>query len=473
VKSLLLIAALCFGVLSAGDAQLLSAGDAQPRTCFNSIVVRPLSTGPLDQHLINFDSTFAWAEGDIPDSGGRPIPGLFVYSKTSDRWFQIEQVSTVGADFGNSPPEAGLQPPWDLTHFASTNFVALPIPGLGRMYSPHKITFEVSSKITFDETRDAYVLLFDCRWNPESNKSESTRTTLLIPKKDLMEAFDYYSGHKSHAASFNPRGGANGRQPPSSDTNPASATAGSRRSSLALLQADAVDEPLIPALLNDVLAEIEPGMTTNQVVALLGVSYPKVGVRIRDLSMTLGTGKTDIVYKLDERFMLWVRSMMRDGEELVHTNRYFDVFDRQTKRCVHLSLTQAEAAGEPLIAGPLNAVLPKIQPGMTTNQVVSVLRASYPKIEDMVVHYPRQPDKRGWLGSSWMNYNLDGRLRLMVEMGARMVTDPEERVYGGQLTFGIVDSYPNRNVSINVWYVPKGSGALEGGVKGGQPWPAD
>jgi ankyrin repeat protein len=183
----------------------LVAGYGQTEKRFNSIVVRPLSAEPDHPHLIDFDSTLAWVSGGrfqgSPDMGGYTIPGIFVHSKTRDRWLQIEQVSTVGAKFGKSLPE------WDLTPFASTNFVPLPIPSPGRLHPP--------SNITFDEMRDAYVLHFNSRYN---FSPESARTRLLIPKKDLMEAFDYYSGHKVHAASFNPRGGANGRQPTSSET---------------------------------------------------------------------------------------------------------------------------------------------------------------------------------------------------------------------------------------------------------------
>jgi hypothetical protein len=160
--------------------EFLRAGYAQTERRFNSIVVRPLSAEPDYAHLIDFDSTLAWVNGGRssrgPHMGGPSFFGVFVYSKTCDRWLQIEQVSTVGAKFGKSPPD------WDLTHFASTNSVPLPIPSPGRMHSP--------SNITFDEMRDAYVLHFNSRYN---FSPESARTRLLIPKKDLMEAFDHYS----------------------------------------------------------------------------------------------------------------------------------------------------------------------------------------------------------------------------------------------------------------------------------------
>lgn len=55
---------------------------------------------------------------------------------------------------------------------------------------------------------------------------ESAKTTLLVPRKDLIEAFDYYSRPKSGTPSG--QGGGNGRQPSNPGTNrtPAAAAAG-------------------------------------------------------------------------------------------------------------------------------------------------------------------------------------------------------------------------------------------------------
>ena len=96
----------------------------------------------------------------------------------------------------------------------------------------------------------------------------------------------------------------------------------------------AADEPLIPTPLNDVLLKIRPGMTTNQVLAVLSPSYPKVAGRMGDWS-----GQTGYIdYKLDERFTLSVSGVMREGRQLVHDDLLFYVFDWQTKRRVDIKL---------------------------------------------------------------------------------------------------------------------------------------
>ncbi len=101
----------------------------------------------------------------------------------------------------------------------------------------------------------------------------------------------------------------------------------------------AADEPLIPTPLNDVLLKIRPGMTTNQVLAVLSPSYPKVAGRMGDWS-----GQTGYIdYKLDERFTLSVSAVMRDGRQLVHDNLLFYVFDWQTNRRVDIKLYFWEA----------------------------------------------------------------------------------------------------------------------------------
>jgi hypothetical protein len=103
---------------------------------------------------------------------------------------------------------------------------------------------------------------------------------------------------------------------------------------IALLQASAADEPLIPAPLNNILLKIQSGMTTNQVLNVLSRAYPKVTGHMGDWSGQ--TGYFD--YKLDERFTLSVSSVMRDGKGLVHDDLLLYVFDWQTKRRVDIKL---------------------------------------------------------------------------------------------------------------------------------------
>jgi len=60
------------------------------------------------------------------------------------------------------------------------------------------------------------------------------------------------------------------------------------------------------------------------------------------------------------------------------------------------ALLQISAAGEPLIPAPLNSLLVKIQPGMTTNQVLSVLSSAYPRV---TVHMGDWSGSSGYLST--------------------------------------------------------------------------
>jgi hypothetical protein len=173
MKSFILAAVFCFSVLSTGYAQTEKE--------FGSIVVRfGFGAPPRNEHLIDFDSTFAWVGGDARDFGTNANPGLFVYSKPLGRWLQIAKVSTAGGKFGKSSQLVQAQ--WNFTGFASKDFVPLPILSI----VPH-----YPDKVTFDEARETFVLHFD-----SFNTLESERTTVLVPKKDLTEAFDYYAKAK-------------------------------------------------------------------------------------------------------------------------------------------------------------------------------------------------------------------------------------------------------------------------------------
>ncbi len=75
-------------------------------------------------------------------------------------------------------------------------------------------------------------------------------------------------------------------------------------------------------------------MTTNQVVSALSTAYPKVAGHMGDWS-----GQTGYVdYKLDERFTLSISSITRNGNEVVHDDLLFYVFDWRTKRRIDIKL---------------------------------------------------------------------------------------------------------------------------------------
>lgn len=174
MKTLIATALMVFG--------LTSIGFSQSERTFHSIIVRDEPPGWRNTSVLDYDCGFAWVGrhfGDGRDFAGGTTPGVFVHSKAHDRWLQILRLSTFGAKFGKAPLDAKLQVGWDFTGLVSKEFVPLPIPA-GSLHLP--------DKVAYDDTRGTFVLYFDS-WA----KRESVTTTLLIPKKDLVEAFDYYS----------------------------------------------------------------------------------------------------------------------------------------------------------------------------------------------------------------------------------------------------------------------------------------
>jgi hypothetical protein len=90
----------------------------------------------------------------------------------------------VGAKFGKSPDNAMIQAGWDFTSLVSKKFVPLPLPDAGR-WSP----LHLPDKVVYEAARDVFVLYFD-----SFQKIDSMRSTLIISRKDLTEAFDRYYG---------------------------------------------------------------------------------------------------------------------------------------------------------------------------------------------------------------------------------------------------------------------------------------
>ena len=123
----------------------------------------------------------------------------------------------------------------------------------------------------------------------------------------------------SEAIKVEPGGSTNGNQPIRAETT---------------LQVHAAAEPLIPTPLNDVLFKIRPGITTNQVLAVLSPAYLNVVGRMGNWS-----GQTGYIdYKLDDRFTLSISSITRDGKKVVHDDLLMYLFDWQTKRRIDLKL---------------------------------------------------------------------------------------------------------------------------------------
>jgi hypothetical protein len=64
--------------------------------------------------------------------------------------------------------------------------VPLPLSDGGLQTSDGQV-IHLPDKVTYDTTRDAFILYFD-----SYTKIDSMTTFLIIPKKDLVEAFAYF-----------------------------------------------------------------------------------------------------------------------------------------------------------------------------------------------------------------------------------------------------------------------------------------
>jgi hypothetical protein len=73
---------------------------------------------------------------------------------------------------------------------------------------------------------------------------------------------------------------------------------------------------------------------------------------------------------------------------------------------------QAKAADEPLIPAPLNKVLSKVHPGMTSKEVIAVIKPSYPSVSMSGAH---------WSGATgFYEYKLDARFGVSITFGGEV-----------------------------------------------------
>lgn len=106
--------------------------------------------------------------------------------------------------------------------------------------------------------------------------------------------------------------------------------------------------------------------------------------------------------------------------------------------CVTTLHTQA--ADEPLIPTPLNDVLLRIRPGMTTNQVVSALSTAYLKVAGRMGNWDGQ--------TGYIDYKLDERFTLSISSITR---DGKEVVHDDLLMY-LYDWQSKRRVDIKLYY---------------------
>lgn len=104
----------------------------------------------------------------------------------------------------------------------------------------------------------------------------------------------------------------------------------------------AADEPFFPTRLNGVLPNIRPGMTTEEVKAVIKPAYPDVKEMGGEWSGKVGC----IAYMLNTRYTLCVGAIIRNGkqgqgaqrQEVVADKLHFDLSDRLRKRRINVSV---------------------------------------------------------------------------------------------------------------------------------------
>jgi hypothetical protein len=154
---------------------------AQGERIYTTIVVTAERPAYSSTILVDYNADFAWVGQSFGDPADNTKPGVFVHSHAHEAWLQILRVSTAGAKFGKSPAgNTGIQEGWDFTSLASKKFVPLPLPDAGRWSGLH-----IPKKVVYDAPRDVFVMYFDV-----DERYKSMLTTLVISKKDLLQAFD-------------------------------------------------------------------------------------------------------------------------------------------------------------------------------------------------------------------------------------------------------------------------------------------
>jgi hypothetical protein len=178
MKSIFFVALLGFGPTGSGSFP--------DQKTFHSIVVQNERPAQHNTWIVDYDCDFIWVAqhfGSDRDVVGNTPAGVFVHSKTHDRWLKVLSVKANGAKFGKSPPDLRISSPWDFTHIGPSEFVPLPIPTPGAVHFPDKIVYV--------DRRETFLMYFHSRSN-----IESSMTMLVIPKKDLTAAFDHYAKRK-------------------------------------------------------------------------------------------------------------------------------------------------------------------------------------------------------------------------------------------------------------------------------------
>jgi hypothetical protein len=218
-----------------------------------------------------------------------------------------------------------------------------------------------------------------------------------------------------------------------------------------VLSLNAAEELLIPPSLNGLVPKIHAGMTIRDVKAVLSAVFPEVRSR-----RGLWHGETGFIdYALNDQLLLSVSSTVRRGQELVDENLLFYIVNHAQQRRLDIKSDygnslerEYSAAGELLIPAELNALVPRIQSGLTVREVEALFFTAYPKVKG---------DWGAWSGQTgYIDYRLDGQLTLSIG-SASSASHGGEAVVHRDLYFAITDSARKHRLEIKseYWIIPE------------------
>jgi hypothetical protein len=152
-----------------------------------SVLTKPCEPPVRNVQVLFYDELFLIAArtfGDRRDPATTTEPGLFVHSKSRNRWLQVVAISTAGGRLGRSwtdDPQAqrrlrNAPVGWDFTPFAGRPYIDQPLRTSGTVVFP--------DRIAFDEASGQYELRFYSAFGVQS-----AETVLYVKRADLLDAF--------------------------------------------------------------------------------------------------------------------------------------------------------------------------------------------------------------------------------------------------------------------------------------------
>jgi hypothetical protein len=143
-----------------------------------TIVATPLEQPVTFWHELTFeDDAYMFVSRDY-GTGGKQVPGVFVYSKRRGAWIQISMISTEHARLGRSPKGPPiLAVSWDYGDLIRDEYASLPLSGGSFISSP--------DRIVANPRQGRYRLDFNSRL-----KIDDSLTWFWVRIADLEAAFD-------------------------------------------------------------------------------------------------------------------------------------------------------------------------------------------------------------------------------------------------------------------------------------------